>query len=174
MNVEGKSEKREYSKAEVLQRLTTLCARGEHCQHDITEKMRRWNVSEKIQAEVMEYLVAERFVDDARYARFFINDKLKYNKWGKRKVEQALRLKRIPTDVFRDILDEAGDNEEYSDTLRSLLRTKMKSVKGRNAYDIRCKLIRFALSRGFDMGSINRALDDIDIPDDSDSVWEDW
>ena len=30
----------------------------------------------------MEFLTEKKFIDDERFARFFINDKIKYNKWG--------------------------------------------------------------------------------------------
>lgn len=153
--------KTEITKEQALVRLTALCARGEHCEFEMTEKMRRWGVDEDVQAEVMAYLVAERYVDNARYARFFINDKVKYNRWGRRKVEQALRMKRIDEETYRPLLDEMCDTEEYSELLPQLLRTKMRSVKAKNDYDMRAKLIRFALSRGFQMDDILQALERI-------------
>lgn len=153
--------KTEITKEQALVRLTALCARGEHCEFEMTEKMRRWGVDEDVQAEVMAYLVAERYVDNARYARFFINDKVKYNRWGRRKVEQALRMKRIDEETYRPLLDEMCDTEEYSELLPQLLRTKMRSIKAKNDYDMRAKLIRFALSRGFQMDDILQALERI-------------
>ena len=74
-------------------KLAALCARGEHCQHDMLEKMRQWGVDEQEQASVMQRLVKERYVDDERYTRAFVHDKMTYNQWGRRKIEQALWLK---------------------------------------------------------------------------------
>lgn len=144
---------------QMLSKLTALCARSEHCQQDMITKMRKWEVDETVQARIMAYLLKERYVDDARYARFFINDKIKFNHWGKQKVAQALRMKRIDESVYAPMLDEVED-ESYLETLRPLIQAKRRSVKGNSEYEIRGKLIRFALSRGFDMDLILKVLDE--------------
>ena len=43
--------------------LAQLCARSEHCQHELTEKMRRWDMSDEAQARVMARLVGEHYVE---------------------------------------------------------------------------------------------------------------
>ena len=148
------------TKEQALYRLTSLCAHSEYCQHDMLEKMRKWEVSVVDQASIMEYLVRERYVDEERYARHVISDKIKLNKWGRRKVEQALYMKRVPEKIYRPILEELSD-EDYDEILFPLLRSKLRSVKGKDEYEIRGKLIRFALSRGFDMDIVLQAVENI-------------
>ena len=153
------------TKEQVLYKLTFLCARAEYCQHDMLEKMRKWEVNSVDKAEIMEYLLREKYVDQERYARHFISDKLRFNKWGRRKVEQALYMKRIPESIYRPILDEQCD-EDYEDILMPLLRNKLRTVKGKNSYDIRNKIIRFALSRGFETDLVLKAVDKLQIGGD--------
>lgn len=152
------------TKEQALSRLTALCARGEHCCHDVTEKMRRWEIDEREQAEIVAYLLKERYIDEERYARFFINDKVKYNRWGRRKVEQALRFKRIDERIYRPLLDEIDETDDYKETLRHVLEVKKRSIKAKNDYDMRTKLIRFALSRGFEMDDVLREVESLEIP----------
>ncbi|MBR6998867.1 MAG: RecX family transcriptional regulator, partial [Prevotella sp.] len=71
---------------QAFQRLAALCARGEHCQSEMLEKMRAWGVTAEEQAQVMARLTQEHYVDDERFARAFVADKVRYNKWGRRKV----------------------------------------------------------------------------------------
>lgn len=143
---------------QILNKLTSLCARSEHCLHEMRVKMERWQVEEETQKRVLDYLVNEKYIDEERYARYFINDKVKYNKWGRRKVEQALYMKRIPSEVYSPILDEMED-ESYEEILRPLLQNKRKMVKGKNDYEIRMKLIRFAMQRGFSYDQVVHCLD---------------
>lgn len=143
---------------QVLNKLTTICARGEHCQQEMLDKMRRWEIEEDVQARVMEYLIKEKFIDEERYTRLFVEEKIKFNKWGRKKVEQALYMKRIPRSISAPILDEI-DEENYEEILRPLIEAKRKTVTGKSEYEIRGKLIRFALSRGFDMDTILSVLD---------------
>lgn len=157
-------EHKELTLQQVLRKLTALCARSEHCRQDMLDKMRRWEVKEEIQAEAMAYLAREKYVDDARYARFFINDKVKYNKWGRRKVELALRMKNIDESISRPILDEFDGGNDYYEILLPLIRSKLKTVKGGSDYEIRMKLIRFALQRGFTMDVIEKTIEKINRP----------
>ena len=151
--------------------LAALCAQAEHCQYEMLEKMRRWELDDEAQARVMQRLVSERYVDDERYARAFVKDKVRYNKWGRRKVEQALWQKHIDEDIRQQVLDEI-DDEEYISVLRPLLKQKRRSTKAANDYQLNQKLMRFALGRGFTFDIIRQCinLDDLDDLDDLDSL----
>jgi regulatory protein len=149
--------KKEMTGQQAFRKLAELCARSEHCQHEMLEKMRQWGVPEGERAEVMERLVNERYVDDERYARAFIYDKIRYNKWGRRKVEQALWMKHIDSSIGDAILDEV-DDEEYLTILRPMLQQKRKSIKADSEYEATMKLIKFALGRGFTMDLIEKCV----------------
>lgn len=146
------------SEQEAYLALAALCAQAEHCQYEMTEKMRRWELSEEAQARVMERLTEERYVDDERFARAFIKDKVRYNKWGRRKVEQALWQKHIDKDIRQRTLDEV-DDEEYLAVLRPLLKQKRKSTKTDSDFELNRKLVRFALGRGFTFDIIRQCID---------------
>ena len=147
--------------------LAALCAQAEHCQWEMLEKMRRWEVPEEAQARVMQRLVKERYVDDGRYAQTFVKDKIRYNKWGRRKVDQALWQKHIDEDIRKRVLDEV-DDEEYLSVLRPLLKQKRKSTKANNDYELNQKLMRFALGRGFTFDIIRQCIDVEEEPEDDD------
>lgn len=151
--------------------LAALCAQAEHCQYEMLEKMRRWELDDEAQARVMHRLVSERYVDDERYARAFVKDKVRYNKWGRRKVEQALWHKHIDEDIRQQVLDEI-DDEEYISVLRPLLKQKRRSTKAANDYQLNQKLMRFALGRGFTFDIIRQCmdLDNLDDLEDLDSL----
>ena len=138
--------------------LAALCAQAEHCQYEMLEKMRRWEIPEDAQARVMAKLIKERYVDDERYTRAFVKDKLNYNKWGRRKIEQALWQKHIDDDIRQRVLDEVED-EEYLSVLKPLLQQKRRSTKASSDYELNQKLVRFALGRGFTFDIIRQCLD---------------
>ena len=138
--------------------LAALCAQAEHCQYEMLEKMRRWELDDEAQARVMQRLVSERYVDDERYARAFVKDKVRYNKWGRRKVEQALWQKHINEDIRQQVLDEI-DDDEYLAVLKPLLQQKRRSTKAANDYELNQKLVRFVVSRGFTFDIIRQCLD---------------
>ena len=149
--------KKEMTEQEVYLKLTAICAQAEHCQQEMVEKMIRWKVDENIRERVIHRLIAERYIDDERFTRAFVNDKIRYNKWGRRKVEQALWQKRIDKELQQQILDEIDENE-YLNVLKPLLKQKRKTTKADNEYELNQKLYRFALSRGFTYDIIRRCI----------------
>ena len=150
--------KKEMTEQEAYLQLAALCAQAEHCQQEMRDKMKRWELDETVQNRIVDRLVKERYVDDERYARAFVKDKVRYNKWGRRKVQQALWMKRIDSDIQQQVLDEI-DEKEYLDVLRPLLKQKRKSTKASSEYELTQKLVRFALGRGFDFSIICQCLD---------------
>ena len=143
---------------QILTKLTSACSKAEHCKEDMRRKMERWEVEEDIQEKVIDYLVKERYIDEERYARHFIRAKKEYNHWGERKIEQALYMKCIPKDIYEPLLKEICNND-FRDILKSLLQNKKRSIKASSDYELRGKLIRFAMQRGFTYDQIMEALD---------------
>ena len=150
--------KKEMTEQEAYLQLAALCAQAEHCQQEMRDKMKRWEIDETVQNRIIARLVKERYIDDERYARAFVKDKIRYNKWGRRKVQQALWQKRIDDDIQRRVLDEI-EEKEYLDVLRPLLKQKRKTIKAQSDYELNQKLMRFALSRGFSFDIIRQCID---------------
>ena len=150
--------------------LAAVCAQSEHCEQEMRDKMKRWEIDADAQDRVIDRLVKERYIDNERYARAFVKDKIRYNKWGRRKVQQALWMKRISDDIQQQVLDEI-DEKEYLNVLVPLLKQKRRTIKANNDYELNQKLVRFALSRGFDFGIIRQCLtvdEDMDYDDETD------
>ena len=149
---------KEMTGQQAYQKLAALCARSEHCQQEMLDKMRQWGVDEEEQAKVMARLVEERYVDDERFTRAFVNDKVRYAKWGRRKIEQALWMKRIDEQLARTVLDEVPD-DDYIAILRPVLKQKRRGTKAASEYEMTMKLIKYALSRGFTMDVIKQCME---------------
>ena len=159
--------KKETTEQEAYLQLAALCAQAEHCQQEMRDKMKRWEMAPEVQERVIARLIKERYIDDERYARAFVKDKIRYNKWGRRKVQQGLWMKHIDDDIQQRVLSEVDDTE-YLAVLKPLLKQKAKSIKAENDYELTQKLVRFALGRGFTYDIIRQCLD-VDeemIPDD--------
>ena len=148
---------KEKTEQEAYLQLTALCAQAEHCQQEMRDKMKRWDIDPAVQDRIITRLVKERYVDDERYARAFVKDKIRYNKWGRRKVQQGLWLKHIDADIQERVLSEVDDSE-YLSILRPLLKQKAKGIRAENDYERNQKLVRFALGRGFTFDIIRQCL----------------
>ena len=92
------------SPQEALHKAAAYCSSGEQCCYDISEKLKKWGIEDSEASKIIEYLIKQRFIDEARYAKGFTNDKFRFNKWGRTKIAYALRLKKIPETLIDEAL----------------------------------------------------------------------
>lgn len=152
-----------YTPAEALHRAAAYCSKSEHCISEINEKLRQWGLEKEDAEAIVTRLLNEKFIDETRYCRSFINDKYKYSRWGRIKIAYALRMKRIPDATVYDMMDEVINEEIYEGNLNALLKEKLKSTKGNHKMEISSKLFRFAAGRGFESSEITKALKDLSL-----------
>lgn len=138
-------------------KLETLCVRSEQSQADCLEKLRRWGIDSAAARKIVDNLVERRFVDDERFARAYAADKIRFNRWGRRKVRVMLAAKRIPQDIISEALM-VVDDSEYEQLLESLLRAKVRAAAIECTFDGRTKLFRFGATRGFETDLVGRII----------------
>lgn len=139
-------------------RLSGKCALAELCTHDAKRLMTRWELEPQLQAEVVARLIKEKFIDEDRYAHAFVRDKFRYNHWGASRIRMELLRREIDGSTVEDALAEISEDDNLSE-LRRLIEQKRKTVRAESDYELRGKLIRFAMSRGFSYGDISKVLD---------------
>jgi regulatory protein len=132
-----------------LSKTMALCSRREYCPEDIRIKLQSWGVSDDDAGRVIDVLINENFLNENRYAEAFVKDKFNYNKWGKVKINAHLKMKKIPTGIIRNALG-CIDDELYRKTLIDLIEFHRRTIKAKNQYDLKGKLLRYGLSKGFE------------------------
>lgn len=145
------------SEKEAWNKITAYCSVAEKCKQEVIEKLKQWEVDAATIEQFVLKLEEENYLNEERYCECFVHDKFKFNKWGKKKIIQALYMKRVPSALAWKHLDNI-DQEEYLAVLEQLLEGKKNSIKAKNDYELKGKLVRFALSRGFEMDDINKII----------------
>lgn len=140
----------------LLKRMAGLCAKSEQCSFDITTKLYKAGLPRDKREEIIEYLTANRYLDDARFARSFASYKVRFSGWGKRKIRMALAAKRIPSDSIREAL-EAIEDSDYFEAIDRVAESKKRDLDMNDREQV-AKLYRHLLSRGFEPDVIRRVL----------------
>ncbi len=149
--------KKALSVDQALYKLAAYCSTAERCTVDIVKKLEKWEILPEKHSEIIERLKKERFLDEKRYCRAFVNDKIKFMKWGILKIKYELRKKNIPESIISEALEEMYP-KEASSVLNDLLLAKKRTTKGKNDYEIKQKLIRYAIGKGFPPGEIFQSM----------------
>lgn len=146
---------------QALARLTELCSRSEKCEDDARRLMTRWKIEASAQDEIVSLLLKERYIDEERYTRAFVEDKLRFSGWGTYKIKAALRAKHIDAASIDAALEEFSDGDESHDRLMAILSEKLRHTVAEDNYRLKGKLLRFASSRGFGYEEAMRVIDEL-------------
>ena len=145
-------------------RAEAYCSSAEHCRSEVRSMLERHGAEKPDIESIINNLVKEGFIDESRYARAFVHDKVRFAKWGKVKIAQALWQKRIPQDIT-DAALESIDDDEYLAALKDVVKAKFRTVKGATEYERKMKTMRSVCSRGYEPALVRKLLDLSDLPD---------
>lgn len=144
-----------------LQRAAGLCSRQEQCTSGIREKLKNWKVNAEDEEKIIQKLTREKFLDDGRYAGFYVKDKFKFNGWGRVRITHMLRQKKVDEEHIENALMQI-DEEDWFTSCLDLVRNKRAKLDEEDVYKRRGKLLRFAAGRGYEADLIYRVLDQLE------------
>ena len=128
------------SKLEAYSKAQAYCARSEHCAADVRRKLHEWGIEPTFFDFIEENLYADGYLNDERFCRAYVHDKVAYQSWGRLKIQAGLRALQLPESAIQTALDEI-DEETYYTNLRRLAESRRS--------DSPDKRLRFLLQRGF-------------------------
>lgn len=149
--------KKPITPGEALNKAAAYCTLCERCVSEVSSKLIAWGVSVTEQNKIIARLIDEKFIDEARYCRAYVNDKLRFNRWGRIKIIASLRDKRLPQEYISEAIANI-DDDSYIEILKEVIAIKRKEFKGKDDFTTRQKLIRHAASRGFEPAIIMRFI----------------
>ena len=150
---------RTLSYEQALQRAASLCSTSEHCIYDITNKLKKWGICAPDIDKIIDRLIDEKFIDESRYARAYVNDKFRFAHWGRVKIKNMLYLQHIPEAEINEALNNIPQHE-YEEVLKGVIESKQRTLPETESYEARTKIIRFAIQRGFELHEITKFIDE--------------
>lgn len=141
---------------QILSKLEAQCSKREYCTADIYQKaLAKLEGDREAAEEIVASLEADSFVSDLRYASAFAREKASLTGWGPIKIRFALSAKKIDKETIDEALGEI-ELEKAEARLERLLEAKRKTLEGDP--QIKLKLIKFALSRGYDYDTVKKLV----------------
>jgi len=137
----------ELSKGEWLDKAEAYCARAEHCAADVRRKLTEWCAPAEIAGFIEENLYKNDFLNDERFCRAYVHDKVEYQSWGRVKIEAGLRALQLPSSAIREAM-ETIEETTYLTNLRQLAASRKSDAPE--------KRIRFLMQRGFTYEEIKK------------------
>lgn len=142
---------------QALSRVAALCSGSEHCSSEIRRKLLLWGLTPTQTEKAIKFLINEKYIDNKRFCHAYCLDKFRYNHWGRIKIAQMLRMLEMESSDINQGLD-AIPEEEYIQVLQHVLEQKDRQLKDSDPFIRKGKLIRHALSKGFEPNLISDIL----------------
>lgn len=130
-----------------LERAARYCAGAEHCVVDVAQLLARLGANDGQIDEVIGILQKQQYLDEQRYCRAFVHDKVAFQAWGRMKIIMGLRAKHLPEQEIQQALDDM-DETVYASNIRKAIQSKRGQDKQ--------KIIRFMLQRGYTFDDLRR------------------
>lgn len=144
-------------KSKALTKCMQLCSRKEYCISEIEQKLKTWELADFDSQEIIDQLIADKFIDEERYVRAFVNDKFKFNRWGRKKISYILSQKGVPGYLINQGLDLINESD-YNGLVRQLMQEKAKKIKAETKFERNGKIANYMASRGFESNIIFQFL----------------
>lgn len=133
----------------IFEKAARYCAYQERCQEEVRQRLYQYGVYGDEAEEMIVFLIQENFINEERFARSFAGGKFRLKKWGRMKIRQALKRKKISEYCIRKGMEEIEEND-YIEVLFRLLETKFTQIQSKDPYIKRQKLHRYALQKGYE------------------------
>lgn len=141
----------------MLSRAKRLCSLRECCIQEMQQRLQLWGATPNILRKILHALQEEGFLNEARYARAFCRDKLRFNQWGPVKIRYILRSKGLREETIQEAIQEI-EPSLWSGVLMELLKKKAETLKTLPDYEKKARLVRYAGGKGFEPDQIEKAL----------------
>ncbi|HRF79897.1 MAG TPA: regulatory protein RecX [Flavobacteriales bacterium] len=138
-----------------LVKARNYCARQERCQQEVRDKLYAWKVPGKEIEPIISELIGEGFLNEARFAEHYAVSKSRQKGWGFRKIEAALKQKRVSEPCIRAAL-KAIDQEEQESRLKKLVAKRWEREKATDPRNKRHKVVTYFLRKGYTKAEVER------------------
>jgi len=157
--LEKEKSKPVYDKRTALVKAESYCAYQERAQQEVRDKLYDWGLHHDEVEEVITELITTNFLNEERFANAYVSGKFNIKRWGKIKIKQGLKLKRIPDKMIIKALNTI-DYDEYLRVILATAEKKSAVLIEKDAYKRKYKLITYLMGKGFESNLISEVLKD--------------
>lgn len=128
----------------------SYCAYQERTQDETRERLKKWNVWGDEAEEIIAELILENFINEERFAKTFAGSKFRVKKWGRKKIYNELKKRKVSDYCIKQGMSEIED-EDYHESLNALLvKKKLLNKVSSNQFADKQKLARYAILKGYE------------------------
>lgn len=138
-----------FSVKDAIQKIENYCVYQERCHEEVIFKLYLMKMDSEEIDQIMVHLIAENFLNEERFACSFARGKHRIKHWGKIRICNELKCKKISQTIINRALKEITP-EEYLATFHTLAERQWQTIKEANNLKKRKKFCDYVIRRGFE------------------------
>lgn len=143
---------------QIKKRLADYCVYQDRSHYEVEQKLKELRtLNEDERGEILIWLIQNNFLNEERFSKSYARGKFYQKKWGKIKIKQGLKQKRIPTNLIDKGIEEINE-EDYKSTLMELTEKKWNILRESEVYLKKKKIYNYLLQKGYEYNLINEIL----------------
>ena len=136
------------------------CAYQERSHYEVKQKLWELGVKTTDHDEILSTLIEEDYLNEERFAKAFVGGKFRMKDWGRKKIYQALKEKKVSEYSIKLAL-KGIDDEDYKELLRELAEKKYASLKAEQYLIRRKKTMDYLLQKGYESDLITKVINEL-------------
>ena len=145
------------TKEQALQKLRFYCRYQQRCQSEIKQKLFELGINNKDHDELIAELVKENCLNDERFAVAFVSGRFKLKQWGRKKIQQGLKEKRVGDEIAQKALDQIN-KKEYRAILNKLAKERYAALKHEQHLVRKKKTMDYLMQKGYELDLVKEAI----------------
>jgi len=146
---EYEKKKKIYTPHQAKLKAESYCAYQERAQQEVRDKLYEWGLHLEEVEQLISDLISENFLNEERFAKAYVLGKFRMKGWGKVKIKQHLKAKRVSDPLIKIALREI-DLDEYENKLDSIIEKKIPDTGSKLSRADKAKLVRHLQSKGYE------------------------
>ena len=147
---------------EAIQKIEYFCSYQERCHEEVVAKLRSMRMNSEEIDSIMVHLIASNFLNEERFACSFARGKHRIKHWGKIRISNELKFKKITQSLINKALQEIT-TEEYLGTFHALAERHWASIRETNALKKQKKFCDYLLRKGFESNLVYDKMKELEI-----------
>ena len=155
------SSKSTSSVEDIVQKLEYYCSYQERCHIEVSEKLRGFVLNQAEKDRIIVHLIESNFLNEERFALVFSISKFHQKKWGKIRIKNELKARKMSDYLVTKALKEIP-SEEYEMTFENLAEKHWESITEKNNLKKRKKFCDYLLRKGWESERIYEKVKELE------------
>ena len=157
--MEERRKRTRLNKEDALSLMQKFCAYQDRCQSEVRTRLIEHSVYGDDLEEILADLISDDFINEERFAKSYVRGKFRIKRWGRLKIVRELKLRQISSYSIKKGLKEI-EEDEYLETLKSIISKKDNTISAQNKWDRVKKLTSYATQKGYEYHLIKQVLNE--------------